>query len=289
MSDENATPVAESTETAEPENVESGATELEQQENEAVKDEAEGSAPEATAEDELSDTEQDGAEPGKESKAVQELKRQRKLRQEAERRAEERERENAYLRGKYEREEANQHVPTVQGEPQLDDYEDYDQYIAALTDYRVDRKMQESVHRNSMAQLDKQYQSRYIKTVQANPGNKMKIDSIGLERSHPDVQQAVKESPVGPQILLYLADNPDEFNRLATATVPIVIKEIGKIEQKLESKSPQQKKQPRQVAQAPAPIKPTSGKAGAIRDVNNLDMSEHMRVMNQRDRQRGYL
>lgn len=75
----------------------------------------------------------------------------------------------------------------------------------------------------------------------------------------PVMAQAIKASEVGAEVAYYLGKNPDEAARIAKLPAFLAVKEMGKLEAKVESAPPEAPKKP---SGAPAPIKPVNGKVG---------------------------
>ncbi len=206
-----------------------------------------------------------GSAPGEgDSKAVQELKRQRKARQEAEER-------EAYWRGVAEgrinpEPQGQQQPPTVPGEPRLEDFENWEQYQKAYSQFQWDQmKAQES---QKTSEID--YSRRLAEEEKKQPGLTEKI-SMGQYPSNPEIIHAIRDSEAGPKIAGYLADNPTESVKLSRMPVAKALIEIGKLEMKLGAQ-PGQQQQPRQVTQAPAPFTPTKAGGSGLHK-SEADMS----------------
>lgn len=278
MIKENATQDVENIETAQvdtvPGPVKSGPAESEPAPEEvAVKEpDDEGPAPESTDEDETQTPEEKGPEPEKEPKAVREVKRLRRRAQEAERLAQERERELAYLKGKIE----------SQAQPeQQEDIQSYEQELKEAVKKEVMADMRKQTEAQRRQNIETRYKENLAKAIEQNDEIEDKVARMQLESAHPDIQEVIKDSEYGPQIVGYLADNPSEVDRLSKIAVPSVIRELGKIEAKFSAtETPQQKKQ-RQVSQAPEPITPTSGKGISAKTFNDMDVGDHVKKMNE--------
>ena len=68
------------------------------------------------------------------------------------------------------------------------------------------------------------------------------------------VRDAILESDIGPKILYHLAENPEIGDKLAKMSTINALREIGRLEAKLEAPTGSEK--PVSVSKAPAPIKP---------------------------------
>lgn len=219
------------------------------------------------------------------SQAVKDLIAQRRKRQAAEEKA-------AYWQGVA---ESNQRTATPQkvattGEPQIESYDTYEDYQAAMIDYKVDQRLDTKTKKTQEAEIQAQYNAR----LQAKPELAEKIQSALLPATTIDglkkngAIMAIQESEFGPEIGATIAEDATTATKLSQMTKTQAAKFIGKLEARFETpqKLPEQKKQ---VTQAPTPIVPTSGKGGSMKDVNTLSVAEHIAHYNDLDRKRGYL
>lgn len=219
-------------------------------------------------------SEETGSESGAgDSKAVQELKRQRKARQAAEER-------ESYWRGVAEgrinpdtQGQQQQQVVTVPGEPRLEDFENWEGYQKALSSFQWDQMKKQDQQKTS--ELD--YSRRLAEAEKKQPGLTEKI-SMAQYPSSPEILHAIRDSESGPLIAGYLADNPTESVRLSRLPVSRALIEIGKIDMKLNTPVTGQQ-QPRRVTQAPAPLTPTniggSGLHKAEADMTTAEFIAH--------------
>ena len=149
-------------------------------------------------------------------------------------------------------------TPVVQAaKPKFADYNDIEAYTEALTDWKMESKLQEASQKTKQATQVETYQSRLKDFEKANPDFQEVLASTDAQISDA-VKQAVFESDVGPAVLYYLANNEDEAERISGMSVYRQVAEIGKIEAKLVAQKPKEKKV---TSTAPAPIKTVSGGA----------------------------
>jgi hypothetical protein len=71
------------------------------------------------------------------------------------------------------------------------------------------------------------------------------------------------DSDVGPQVLYYLAENPEFATQLQEMSTIKALREIGKLEARFEKKEPE-KKTAATKTRAPAPINPIKGGGSAV-------------------------
>lgn len=153
---------------------------------------------------------------------------------------------------------------TTQGEPQLDNFDSYEQYIAALADYKADQKIKAWQEQQTQQQTQQQAE-------QARAAFQTKALEYAAESGLDDFQQVafspmlpvseamaevIQQSDVGPQLLYQLGQNPGEAQRISQLPPVQAARELGRMEYQLSSVPP--KKQ----TSAPDPVQPVSGGGG---------------------------
>ena len=181
--------------------------------------------------------------------------------------------------------------------PSEGDYNDFAQYAEAVgrwgarqevrrAEYARAQQEQMSHRQRWEAERQKNYADRYQKFAKANPTFEQEIDRDDLVLTAPMVD-AIKDSPVGPQMLLHLARNPDDIDRMARLHPVLAFGEMKKLEARLESAhsgSPQST----QHSKARPPIKPVGHASSQASDSteipdDDVDVDEHIARMNARD------
>jgi hypothetical protein len=143
------------------------------------------------------------------------------------------------------------------GKPTVEQYDSYEDYLEALSDYKVEQKLSVREQEQSRSQQQEQLVERQ-KAFQAR-AEKLEIDDFVEVVYNPDIRisqdmaDIAFDSEKGPEILYYLGKNPAEAARLASLDTRQVGYEIGRLEAALSL--PQAKTQ----SSAPPPIKPISG------------------------------
>lgn len=192
--------------------------------------------------------------------ARQEAQREREARQALETRLQALERQNAP--------QQNQ-AQTAQEEPQPHQFTDAFEYAKALTDYRVEHMLaQEKANQaQAAAQAERQQViNQWTKKVDAAKAELPDFDEMVQSAGDvviPDhVRDAMMESDVGPKLLYHFAENPDLARSIAAMPPIKALREIGKLEAKLEAPK-QAEKPPVARSKAPEPIQPirANGKA----------------------------
>lgn len=216
-----------------------------------------------------------GSEPGEGSKVVDELKAQRKRRQEAEQRV-------AYLEGQLEatkkpQEGQGTQRPKTDGVPNIDDYDDPNDYLVDKAKYELRLESQELKKQEKRAENEEHYLKRYNKAAEDVPDLHETIVSARAPMT-PEIVDAIKESEHGPMIAYYFAKNPEEAVKLIRIGNQAALKEIGKMEERLESKNKEKPKP--QITQAPEPIAPGGGAGGGKAGLDEMSMDEFIAARN---------
>ena len=184
-------------------------------------------------------------------------------------------------------------MPTVD---QFDAYEDYSMAMASFVSDVRDGERQEVRQNNDKQYRIQQYQKgiddtwsdRLTSARKNNPNfdNELNQDT---PMSMP-MQNLVKDSPVGVEMMQWLSSNFEESQRLSTLHPSDAYREMGKLEGRLEAAS-QSRGPARVVSSARPPIKPlgtSPNVANPLEISDDLSMDEHFRRMNAIDRQSFY-
>ncbi len=178
---------------------------------------------------------------------------------------------------------AKSKTPQDSQKPTIDDYQTYDDYVEALTEYKASEILSK---RDSEAAAKRENEELATKQREVEQSWEDKIDSLDenyddfdevmgkyqttLFRN--DLIQAVRESDLGPQVQYHLAKNPDLLNKLNSKTIsPFAIyKEIAKIESQLLSKPAVR------VSKSSEPITPVKGSSRSSVNLATLDTDSYM-------------
>lgn len=164
-------------------------------------------------------------------------------------------------------------------EPTLDKFENFDEYVAAKAEWIAERKINETLTARERAQMAAQqeraqremagtWQDRITKATAEMPDFEDVLASSDVPMTDA-MQQAIMESEVGPRLAYYLASNPEEARQLAVMSPIGQIRALGRIEAKLEQKSPVT------VTKAPPPVKPVGQKAAVTKDPGKMSDEEY--------------
>lgn len=198
-------------------------------------------------------------------KRFSELTKQREAaRQEAEREREARQALEARLKDL----EAKANPPkSEEPDPKPDpaQFNDAIEYAEALAEWTADKKLRERDQaemqrkaQEEQSRMRQKFQERLEAAKADMPDYEEMIASSDVAVSQP-VTDAIIESDVGPQILYYLAENPDFARGLAEKSITSQLRAIGRLEakfEKTETTKPSVKEPVAKKSNAPAPISP---------------------------------
>lgn len=143
--------------------------------------------------------------------------------------------------------------------PTLEQYGyDESRYIAAVAQYNA-KQAEQVVETRLKAERDRQQQEVRQKGWQAKEAEFIKskpdyVEKVQMARTLPisqEAQQALLESDLGPQVAYHLVENPDKAAAIMQLSVPAQLREIGRIEARLEAAKVAPKPP---VSQAPSPV-----------------------------------
>ena len=238
---------------------------------EAVADEPEKEEAEPVETEERSEpTEADAAKPQEErkqnpklEKRFSEITRQREeARKEAQREREARMQLEDRLR-QYEQRQA----PQVQdnGKPKPEQFEDAFKYAEALAEYTANLKIQQMKQETEREKFVKTWSEKVNAVKDELPDfDDMVASSDVVVPNH--VRDAIMESEQGAKLLYHLAENPEIAEKISKMPAISALREIGKLEARLETK-PQASKEtvtPVEKSKAPEPIKPIRASKGVV-------------------------
>lgn len=169
------------------------------------------------------------------------------------------------------------------GPPRRDQFETYEAYLEARTDFQVaqsvktiEHKAERSRQEAAVAAVTQGWQTKVDGEAAKDDEFAGYIDEVGTKISLP-AGRAVMESDLGVEIVRHLGQNPAERDRIAALSPVAQVREIGKIEARLEAK----KAEPaRQASKAPPPIETVGGgKGGGGSNLENAQSQAQYEAM----------
>jgi hypothetical protein len=168
------------------------------------------------------------------------------------------------------------------GEPKVGQFQDYESYIAALTDYKVEQRMQ-GVRQQTEAQRQAQSQREHAAQIQQKLSSAAAkyadFNEVALADDVPISQPmaaAISRLKDSGEVAYYLGSNIEEAHRISRLDPVDQVWEIKELERKLSA--------PPAVTKAPPPIVPTSGQSSVKKATFDLPWKEFVK---QRRREEG--
>ncbi len=171
--------------------------------------------------------------------------------------------ENKKLREELENLKKNSNEP---GEPNIDDYESYDDYLKAIKESEskkdsVDYDFEKIEAQQELLANGKDSYDNFEELVCA--------EDLALTQ---DILDNILEMDYPEDVAYYLATHKDETRKIAEMPQKKMIKSLIEIEVKIE-KSQKKSTSKAKVTNAPDPIKPVNGSAAKAKTINDNDLS----------------
>jgi len=149
------------------------------------------------------------------------------------------------------------------GEPVPQNFKDYESYISALTDWKVDQKMQGLRQETEAQQYARQKAEQAEKVMPKLKSAQEKYDDFNevalTYTAPPAMQAAMLRSPHTGELYYYLGANPEEREKISRLDDVEQIYAIRDLERKLTA--------PPKPTNTPPPIVPSEGKAPVKKDI----------------------
>lgn len=166
------------------------------------------------------------------------------------------------------------------GEPTIDKFDNFDDYVAAKAEYIAGKKIEATLTERERWQQAAYEAAERQKT--ADSWNK-RIAAATVEIPDfeevlassdvpvtPPMQQAIMESDIGAKLAYYLANNPEEAEQIAGMSPVGAIRALGRIEERLATAKPTVA-----TTNAPPPLKPIGTKAVVTKDPGKMSDAEY--------------
>ena len=180
--------------------------------------------------------------------------------------------------------ESRQYAPQQQrqaddSEPTIDKFDNFDQYVAAKAEYIAKKQIESTLTARERAQAEHREATERTKTVDSwnkriaaataeMPDFEEVLASSDVPMT-PPMQQAIMESDIGPKLAYYLANNPEEAEKIAGMSPIGAIRTLGRIEERLSNSKPAVKS-----TDAPPPIRATGSNATVTKDPHKMSDAE---------------
>jgi hypothetical protein len=168
-------------------------------------------------------------------------------------------------------------VEQPSGPPQRENFESYEAYLEAKADFQVAQKLKEVETRAERARQEAAIKEREADWQQRQKAAAKKYEDFAEVTMADDLAitpimaEAIKDSDMGPDVAYYLGKNPDLAEKIARLNPAAQVREIGKIEARLEIN----KEPVKRPSKAPAPIEPVSGGKASTVDPGQMSQAEY--------------
>ena len=188
-------------------------------------------------------------------------------------------------------------TPPVKPEPpSQDDFETYEEYQEALVDWKVTLRLterdvveRERIERNSTVRAREKVVAAHEARIDTFRSGHADFDAViaqgkDLPMTQP-MQDSVLNSDMGPEVMYHLCRFPEECDRIAALSPMVAIREMGKLEARIEAAGTGPASSSTPLTNAPRPIKPVGG--GATASTVPLDQMDYQSFRRARERGAG--
>lgn len=278
------------------ENTEIAVNELDQSEAQAPVEELESTGEET---EQVADSQNDETE---EKQASERTRRRREQRRFARERRErdarlEAEKEAAYYRGQLEALKVQE-----PGKPNQEDFDDYNDYVEALTDWKVEQRMKPKEPAQPQAPDNGPHISPEVVESFNNSGTEkfgadfedmMEAARNGEFACSADMAEYMFSESVGPDMAMHFYDHPDEAKKIANLSPRAQMRALDKLATAFSGESKDTPREQQKISQAPPPVKPERGESSAGADTlekaaARRDMAAYSRLRAKQRQANGY-
>jgi hypothetical protein len=164
----------------------------------------------------------------------------------------------------------------ISGKPKADDFNTHEDFVEALSDWKFTEKLkdydkskqQEKVQATQKEKLTS-WQSKVESYKESNPDFEETMEEAEDVILPYGAEEAIMDSEFGPKILHELAKNPELAIKISKLSAASAIREIGKIEARLEDKTTKQT-----TSKAPKPITSVRGGAKITKSLSDPNLTQ---------------
>lgn len=164
-----------------------------------------------------------------------------------------------------------QPVRSDDGKPNMAKYDNVEDYVEAVAEWKLQQR--EQVARSQQVELSQRQiydkaEKIYQEAEKVSGFDRETFNALPI----PDaVAHAILDSDIAPALVVHLANNPDEAERIARLSPARQAAEIGKLELKVSATKPK-------TSNAPAPIRPigSKGSGSSNGDMTRMSMDEFL-------------
>lgn len=165
--------------------------------------------------------------------------------------------------------------------PARESFDNDEDYVDALTDYKVRQHMgtlQEKISETTRrSQVDAAWDTRVQAAEKTYPDFRQVIGGAEDVKISPELMDAMKSSDHGPDLAYYLAKNPDEAGRLVSLSPVAAAMELGRIASYIEYEKTQKSAE---VSKAPPPARVPSGSTtkSGMKSLSEMSFDEYVKA-----------
>lgn len=173
---------------------------------------------------------------------------------------------------------------TKEGRPNPDDFETHEDFVDALTDWKIGEREKEREVAAKHTQIKSEYQGRvesfrgkvetFAKSHEDFNDVLEEVDDIPMSMG---VQEALLDSEVGADVMYELAKNRKEYERINSLGVSAAAREIGRLEERIQSRKKAKQEAKTTTTSAPNPLTPVGkgGNAKSAKSVEDMSFEEY--------------
>jgi hypothetical protein len=175
----------------------------------------------------------------------------------------------------------------VEGKPDPESFETHQEYIEAITDWKIETREKAAKEQAKKAETQAKYEARLKSHSERVADFAEKTDDFEEVVNAVDDVPApnhlidlILESENSPELMYEIAKNKDEYKRICEMSAIAAAREIGKIESKLASKYSEEKKpEQKKLTSAQKPLEPVgkSSKGSVTKSPEDMTFEEFKR------------
>jgi len=186
-------------------------------------------------------------------------------------------------------------VDAKSNEPSEENFETYSDYNKALIKWNIQNELhqeqagrRESLARDQAQRAQAELVAAHQARIDAFKNEHADFEAVirgphGAQLTRP-MEDTIINSDLGPALMYHLTQNPEEANRIARLHPMMAVKEMGKLEARLETAPTGPVSSADPVTKAPRPIKPVGGGATASTVLlDDMPYQDYRRIMNKRE------
>jgi hypothetical protein len=185
--------------------------------------------------------------------------------------------------------------PDTSSRPKADTFTTHDEYVEALTDWKLDQKLlaienkqKENAVKSEVQTKVTKYQERVTEFQKSHDDWQDAIDSVSDIPLSITVREAIFSSENGPDIAYALSKDPTELKRVCALSPVKAAMELGKLEARFSKTT--SKPSDKKTTKAPAPVNPVRTRGAvsnkSLYDADKMSQSEWNRLRDEQVKQK---